>query len=52
VDELGQDITRLPGDDAQLDDTELLLLALERAGCITENAVVRLHADYLHEIAP
>lgn len=51
TDELGQHITRLADDDAQLDDTELLLLALERAGRITERAAVRLHADYLHEIA-
>lgn len=49
TDALGYHITRLSGDDnVVLDDTELLLLALERAGHVSGSDAVRLHADYLH----
>jgi hypothetical protein len=49
TDVLGHHITRLSGDDVQLDDTELLLLALERAGHINGVDAVRLHAAYLRQ---
>jgi hypothetical protein len=51
-DVLGHHITRLAGDDVELDETELLLLALERAGHISPVDAVRLHADYLHQAKP
>lgn len=49
TDVLGHHITRLAGDDVTLDETELLLLALERAGYVSGRDAVRLHANYLHE---
>ena len=49
TDVLGHHITRLAGDDVELDDTELLLLALERAGCVSSSDAVQLHANYLHQ---
>jgi hypothetical protein len=52
TDVLGHHITRLSGDDVQLDDTELLLLELERAGHINGVDAVRLHADYLRQAKP
>ncbi len=52
TDILGHQITRLAGDDVALDDTVLLLLALERAGHVSPTDAVRLHADYLHQIKP
>lgn len=48
IDVLGHHITRLSGDDVVLDDTELLLLALERAGHVSGVDAVCLHAAYLH----
>lgn len=48
TDILGHHITRLSGDDVLLDQTELLLLALERAGHVSGVDAVRLHAAYLH----
>jgi hypothetical protein len=44
---LGRHITRLAGDDVELDEPALLLLALERAGHITSAEAARLHGDYL-----
>ena len=44
---LGHHITRLAGDDVELDEPALLLLALERAGRITSAEASRLHGDYL-----
>jgi hypothetical protein len=35
LDEWADAITRLSGDDVALDDIELLLLALERGGCVS-----------------
>ncbi len=49
TDVLGHHITRLSGDDVKLDATELLLLALERAGHVSGREAVRLHANYLRE---
>jgi len=43
----GHQITRLSGDDVELDEPALLLLALERTGHITSAEVARLHGDYL-----
>jgi hypothetical protein len=47
TDILGHHITRLSGDDVELDEPALLLLALERAGHITGSEAARLHGDYL-----
>ena len=48
TDAFGCHVTRLSDDDnVVLDDTELLLLALERAGYVSGSDAVRLHADYL-----
>jgi hypothetical protein len=52
TDVLGHHITRLAGDDVELDDTQRLLIALERAGCISGREAVRLHLAYLHEARP
>ena len=52
TDVLGRHITRLAGDDVQLDDTQRLLIALERSGCISGREAVRVHAAYLHEASP
>ena len=49
LDVLGHHITRLAGDDVTLDETELLLLALERAGHVSGIEAVRLHAGYLRK---
>ena len=52
TDVLGQNITRLSGDDdVILDETELILLALERAGHLPGIDSVRLHAAYLRQRA-
>jgi hypothetical protein len=48
ADVLAHHITRLSGDEVQLDETELLLLALRRAGHIDGLDAVRLLAAYLH----
>jgi hypothetical protein len=40
-------ITRLSGDDVEFDETELLLIALQRAGHISRIDAVLLQADYL-----
>jgi hypothetical protein len=47
LDELGNVITRLAGDDVELDETERLLLALRRAGYLTSAEATRLHGEYL-----
>jgi hypothetical protein len=47
LDELGNVITRLAGDDVELDETERLLLALRRAGHLTSAEATRLHGEYL-----
>ena len=52
TDLLGHHITRLAGDDVDLDDTQRLLIALERAGTISGRDAVRLHAAYLNEARP
>jgi hypothetical protein len=47
TDSLGAHITRLSGDDVNLDEPALLLIALERAGHITSVEAARLHGNYL-----
>ncbi len=48
-DALAGHITRLAGDDVELDEIEQLLIALQRAGHLTRIEVVRLQANYLRE---
>jgi hypothetical protein len=45
-------VTRLSGDDVEFDATELLLIALQRAGHISRTDAVLLHADYLTQAEP
>ena len=40
-------LTRLAGDEIEFDETELLLIALQRAGHISRTDAVLLQADYL-----
>jgi hypothetical protein len=49
-DELAQAITALAGDDVQLDETELLLVALQRAGVISGREATLMQADYLRSL--
>ena len=48
-DALAHHITRLAGDDVQLDEIEQLLVALQRSGRITRVEMVQLQASYLRE---
>ena len=48
-DGLAEVITRLSGDEVDLDEVELLLFALQRAGVITTKDVVELQLNYLRE---
>lgn len=48
-DDLADMITKLSDDDVELDETELLLIALERAGIIASEDVIPLHISYLRE---
>lgn len=48
-DAMADAITRLSDDEVIMDDVELLLLALERAGVIASKDVVPLHVNYLRE---
>jgi hypothetical protein len=52
IDEWAGHVTRLAGDDVQLDEIELLLIALQRAGHITRPDALALQARYLHEATP
>jgi len=49
-DVLAEQITRLSGDDVQLDPIELLLVELERSGHIEGKEATLLHADYLRHV--
>jgi hypothetical protein len=51
-DDLADTFARLSGDDAQLDDTVLLLLALERAGHVSAQDADRLHVAYMRQRTP
>jgi hypothetical protein len=48
-DQLAEVITNLSDDDVEMDDVELLLIALERAGIVPSEQVVPLHVNYLRE---
>jgi hypothetical protein len=52
LDDLANAITRLAGDDVQLDDTEQLLLALERSGYLSTSEADHLHVAYMRQRAP
>jgi hypothetical protein len=47
LDELADTFARLSGNDVELDEPALLLIALERAGHITSTEAARLHGEYL-----
>ena len=47
LDELADTFARLSGDDVELDEPALLLIALERAGRITSTEATRLHGECL-----
>ena len=49
IDAWAHDITRLADDDVMLDDIELLLIALQRAGYISRQEALRLQVNYLRE---
>ncbi len=49
LDDLGDNITRLAGDDITMDDTEWLLVELGRRNLIDERAATLLHYRYLTE---
>jgi hypothetical protein len=51
-DALANDITRLAGDDVQLDEIEQLLIALQRSGHLSRIEMVQLQAAYLREARP
>lgn len=48
-DELAHHITRLAGDNVELDEIEQTLIALQRAGHLDRTELVRLQARYLRE---
>jgi hypothetical protein len=45
----GQDVTRLADDDVTLDEIELLLIELQRAGYLSRHEALKLQANYLRE---
>jgi hypothetical protein len=45
-------VTRLAGDDVQLDEIELLLIALQRAGHLSRPDALSLQVRYLREAKP
>ena len=47
LDELGNAITRLAGDDVELDETQLLLVALVRAGVLTKEKSASLRVMHI-----
>lgn len=49
TDALAGHITRLAGDDVELDEVERLLIALQRAGHLSRAEAVLLQARYLRE---
>jgi hypothetical protein len=49
ADILAHHITRLSGDDVVFDETELLLVALQRAGHLSRREAVLLQANYLRQ---
>lgn len=51
-DRLASQITRLAGDDVELDAIEQMLIGLQRIGRIDRRQMVRLQARYLRESRP
>ncbi len=51
-DTLAHDITRLAGDDVELDEVEQLLVALQRNGYLSRAEMIQLQAKYLREVRP
>lgn len=51
-DTLAHHITRLAGDDVQLDEIEQLLVALQRSGYLSRAEMIQLQANYLREARP
>lgn len=51
-DALANRITKLAGDNVELDEVERLVIALLRAGHLSRAEVVRLQASYLREAKP
>jgi hypothetical protein len=51
-DVLAHHITRLAGDDVQLDEIEQLLVALQRSGYLSRAEMIQLQANYLREVRP
>jgi hypothetical protein len=49
---VGAPVTRLAGDDVHLDEIELLLVALKRAGHLSRPDALALQVRYLHEATP
>lgn len=49
TDKMAEAVTRLAGDEVNLDEVEQLLIALERAGVVASTNVVPLHIKYLRE---
>jgi hypothetical protein len=52
LDQAGNDMARLSGDDVELDNVEQILLALERAGKLTAPQADRLHVAYMRQRTP
>jgi hypothetical protein len=46
---LAHHITRLAGDDVELDEIEQLLIALQRSGHLSRAEMIQLQASYLRE---
>jgi len=51
-DMLANHITRLAGDDVELDEVEQLLVALQRNGYLSRAEMIELQANYLREVRP
>lgn len=51
-DALAHHVTRLAGDDVQLDEIEQLLIALQRSGHLSRIEMIELQAAYLREARP
>jgi len=51
LDDFAAAITHMCGDDIEMDDTELLLVALVRAGVVAKKDVSGLYSKYLREKA-
>ncbi len=51
-DQLAHHITRLAGDNVELDEVEQLLIALQRGGYLSRAEMIQLQATYLREVRP